>query len=97
MSVGVHPAVAFTRKGVHFSASVSAGHGFPHRVVQLQRLTATGRWLTIKRLRLGARSRVEFTAVLPHGRSALRVAFSVNQAGVGYLGGTSRTIVVSRA
>ena len=97
MSVGVHPAVAFARKGVHFNVRVSAGRGFPNRVVQLQRRTATGRWLTIKRIRLGIHSRAEFTAVLPHGRSVLRVAFSVNQAGVGYLGGLSRTIVVSRA
>ena len=96
VSVGVHPAVGFTRKGVHFNVRVNAGRGFPHRVVQLQRRTAAGRWLTIKRIRLGVRSRAEFTAVLPHGRSVLRMAFSVNQAGVGYLGGISRTIVVSR-
>ena len=97
VAVGVHPVVAFTRNGKHFTARVSAGRGFPHRVVQLQRRAATGRWVTIKRIRLGARSRAEFTAVLPHGRSVLRMAFSVNQAGVGYLGGASRTIAVTRA
>jgi hypothetical protein len=96
VAVGVHPAVAFTHKGPHFNVRVTAGRPFANRIVQLQRRTAAGRWLTIKRIRLGARSRVEFTAVLPHGRSVLRVAFSVNQAGVGYLGGASRTIVVSR-
>jgi hypothetical protein len=64
--------------------------------VQLQRRTASGRWVTVKRIRLGLRSRAEFTAVLPAGRSSLRMAMSVNQAGAGYLGGVSRTIVVSR-
>jgi hypothetical protein len=96
VSVGVHPAIAFTRRGLHFNVRVGAGRGFPHRIVQLQRRTPAGTWSTIKRVRLGALSRVEFTAVLPHGRSTLRVAFSVNQAGAGYLGGASRTIVVSR-
>jgi hypothetical protein len=95
-SVGVHPAVAVTRRGLHFIVRVGAGHGFPHRVVQLQRRSATGRWVTVKRVRLGARSRVGFNAVLPHARSVLRVAISVNQAGAGYLGGASRTMVVSR-
>ena len=96
IGVGVHPAVAFGRTGLHFNVHVGAGRGFPYRVVQLQRRTAAGTWSTIKRVRLGARSRAEFTAVLPHGRSVLRVAFSVNQAGAGYLGGASRSIAVSR-
>ena len=96
IGVGVHPAVAFGRTGLHFNVHVGAGRGFPYRIVQLQRRTAAGTWSTIKRVRLGARSRAEFTAVLPHGRSVLRVAFSVNQAGAGYLGGASRTIAVSR-
>jgi hypothetical protein len=95
-SVGVHPAVVLTRRGKHFLVRVRAGRGFPHRVVQLQRRGANGRWVTVKRIRLGVRSRAEFTAVLPRGRSALRVAMSVNQAGVGYLGGASRTLVVTR-
>jgi hypothetical protein len=97
VSVGVHPAVAFTRKGKHFFVRVGARRGFPHRVVQLQRRSANGTWVTVKRLRLGARSRVEFTALLPRGRSVLRVAMSVNQAGVGFLGGASRTLVVTRS
>jgi hypothetical protein len=96
VSIGVHPAIRFSRTGKHFLVRVGAGRTFAHRVVQLQRRTAGGRWLTIKRVRLGARSRVEFTAVLPRGRSTLRMAFSVNQAGAGYLGAKSRAIAVTR-
>ena len=64
--------------------------------------TAAGRWVTIKRLRLNGRSAalfrpVTFRAALPSGRSTLRVAMSINQAGAGYLGGFSRTIVFRRA
>ena len=97
VSVGVHPRVGLTRyRNGHFFVRVSGMHAFAHRVVQLQRKVGT-RWVTIKRVRLGLRSRVEFRATLPKGRSTVRAAFSVNQAGAGYLGGTSRTLVVTRA
>ena len=96
VSVGVHPRVALTRyKNGHFFVRVSGTHGFPHRVIQLQRQVGT-RWVTIRRVRLGLRSRVEFRATLPTGRSRVRAAFSVNQAGAGYLGGTSRALSVTR-
>jgi hypothetical protein len=98
LGVGVHPAVSLvrTRTGT-FKTRVTAAHSFARRSIQLQRRTTAGRWVTIKRVRLGSRSRVEFKAALPRGRSVLRIAISVNQAGAGYLGGTSRTIVVRRA
>ena len=37
----------------------------------------------------------EFRATLPKGASTLRIAFSVNQAGAGYLGGASRPVAVT--
>jgi hypothetical protein len=46
-------------------------------------------------VRLGARSRAEFRVTLPKGRSRLRIAFSVNQAGAGFLGATSRVLTVT--
>ena len=96
--VGVRPAVSFrvdTR--ARYATRVVAGRSFAGRLVQLQRRSATGRWVTLKRVRLGRRSAAVFRATLPHGRSVLRVAISVNQAGAGYLAGFSRTIVVRRA
>jgi hypothetical protein len=97
VAVGVHPAVAFKRlESGRFTTRVTGGHGFAHRLVQLQRRTAAGKWVTVKRVRLGVRSRAEFKAALPRGRSVLRIAISVNQAGAGYLGGSSRTIAVTR-
>jgi hypothetical protein len=46
-------------------------------------------------------ARVRLERDLPRGRSEgnlhLRIAFSVNQAGAGYLGGTSRTIIYHRS
>jgi len=97
VSVGVHPRVTLARfRNGRFLVSVSGAHTFAHRVVQLQRRVGT-RWVTIKRVRLGLRSRAEFRATLPKGRSTVRAAFSVNQAGPGYLGGTSRTLTFRRA
>jgi len=61
---------------------------------QLQRWNGV-RWVTLRRARLGLRSRAEFRATLPRGRSTVRIAFSVNQAGGGYLGATSLVLRVT--
>ena len=103
-TVGVRPAVSLRRTSAGLlSTRVAGARSFAGRLVQLQRRTAAGRWVTIKRLRLNGRS----AATLPPGhlpggasarpRSTLRVAMSINQAGAGYLGGFSRTIVFRRA
>jgi phosphodiesterase/alkaline phosphatase D-like protein len=95
LTIAVHPRITLTRTRTgHFLTRVVAGRGFAYRVVQLQRLR-NGRWVTIKRVRLGAHSRVEFRATLPKGRSTVRIAFSVNQAGAGYLGGASHALTVT--
>jgi hypothetical protein len=102
-TVGVRPAVSLRRTAAGLlSTRVTGAHTFAGRRVQLQRRTAAGKWVTIKRLRLNKRSTalfrpVTFRASLPKGASTLRIAISVNQAGAGYLGGFSRTIVFRRA
>lgn len=96
VSVSVHPRVTLSRlRSGRFVIAVAGGRSFAHRVVQLQRRVGS-RWVTVRRVRLGARSRVEFRATLPRGRSTVRAAFSVNQAGAGFLGGVSRPLGVSR-
>ena len=96
--VAVRPAVSFLRTATgRLATRVVAARSFAGRVVQLQRRSAAGRWVTIKRVQLNRRSAALFRATLPRGRSTLRIAMSVNQAGAGYLAGFSRTIVVRRA
>jgi hypothetical protein len=96
-AVGVRPGVSFRRTALRtFTTHVFAARSFTGRVVQLQRLTSAGRWATVKRVRLRARSAATFHASLPRGRSVLRIAMSVNQAGLGYLAGYSRAIVHRR-
>jgi phosphodiesterase/alkaline phosphatase D-like protein len=96
VTIGVHPRVTLVRlKNGHFVVRVLGGRSFARRIVQLQRRSGS-HWSTIRRVRLGAKSRVEFKETLPKGRSTLRVAFSVNQAGGGFLGGTSAPLTVRR-
>ncbi|MDX6439960.1 MAG: hypothetical protein QOF45_2543 [Gaiellaceae bacterium] len=101
--VGVQPAISLRRTAAGLlSTRVTGARSFRGRFVQLQRRTAAGRWVTIKRVRLNGRSAallrpVTFRAALPRGASTLRIAMSVNQAGDGYLGGFSRTLVFRRS
>ncbi len=97
ITIGVRPRVTFRRIGrARFTVRVLGRRSFAGRLVRLQRLTATGRWVTVKRVRLKGRSAASFRVNLRRGRSRLRVVMSVNQAGPGYLAGLSRTIVYRR-
>ena len=96
--VGVRPSVSLRRTASgRFATRVVGARSFAGRGVQLQRQTVSGRWVTIKRVRLNRSSAASILVTLPRGRSVLRIAMSVNQAGAGYLAGFSRTIVFRRA
>ena len=75
-----------------FVARVYAGRSMARKQIQLQRLSAFGQWVTIKRISLDLNSRARFQATLPCGPNRLRIAMSVNQSGAGYLGAFSREI-----
>ncbi len=96
--IGVRPAVSLrVITKARLSTRIVAGTSFAGRFVQLQRLS-NGRWVTVKRGRLNAKSSAIFQAsALPRGRSTIRIAMSVNQAGPGFLAGFSRTIVYRRS
>jgi hypothetical protein len=97
VTVGVQPSMTLTRiTKARLSTRVRAATGFAGKLVKLQRL-AGGSWITVKQARLNANSVAIFAAkLLPRGRSTIRVAMSVNQAGPGYLGGKSRTLTYTR-
>ena len=95
--VGVHPFVSLRAvKGARFTTHVAGGRSFAGRTVKLQRLSPLGQWVTLGVRKLNAGSTTTFHPKLPKGKSRLRVAFSVNQAGAGFLGGLSRTITFRR-
>jgi hypothetical protein len=97
LTVGVAPAVSLsviTRE--RFSTKVKAGKSFAGKDVQLQRLQR-GHWTTVAKAKLNSSSAATFSErALPRGTSNVRIAFSVNQAGAGYLAGFSRTLVYHR-
>ena len=99
VTIGVRPSVSLRKiTKARFSTRVVASSLFAGKSVQLQRALPGGRWQTVARARLNAKSAAIFAAAtLPHGTSTIRIAMSVNQAGAGYLGGFSRTLDYKRA
>jgi hypothetical protein len=95
-TVSVRPAVSLSVSHGRFTTHVAAARSLRGRLVQLQRHLLSGRWVTISRNRLNSRSTAVFKPKLPRGRSLLRVAISVNQAGSGYLAGYSAWLAVRR-
>ncbi len=96
ISTAVAPSISFGRNN-GFLARVYAGRSMAKKQIQLQRLSAFGQWVTIKRIFLDLNSRARFQATLPCGANRLRIAMSVNQAGAGYLGAFSRETTWRRA
>ena len=97
LTIGVQPAVSLHLiSGARFSTRVTAASSFAGKIVQFQR-SSYGRWVTVKRERLNASGVAYFSAsLLPRGKSAIRIALSVNEAGPGYLAGFSRTLAYVR-
>ena len=91
-SVQVQPKLTLGRNSgwiIHAAAGVS----FNGRAVQFQRLnTATGQWVTLRKVLLNSRSSFRVIVKLPKGLNQLRVTMSVNQAGAGFLGAVSSVV-----
>jgi hypothetical protein len=94
LTVGVHPKLTLTTLGGgRLQAHATAARSFAGQIVKLQLETPTG-WSTLAQLRLNANSSALVPAsAVPSGRKTLRLAMSVNQAGVGYLGAFSPPLV----
>ena len=91
-TIQVMPRLSLGRSGA-WIVHVYAARSMAGREVQFQRLnTATGQWVTLKKVMLGRTSAARFSLTLPKGVNKLRLAMSVNQAGAGYLGVVGPTI-----
>jgi plastocyanin len=90
-TVAVAPVISFGRNN-GWVTRVFAGRSMAAKAVQVQVLSRFGQWVTVKRVRLDARSAARFTVALTKGPHRLRIAMSVNQAGVGYLGALSKEV-----
>jgi plastocyanin len=91
-TVQVQPRLSLGRNN-GWIVHASGGSSFAGRSVQFQRLnTATGQWVTLKKVLLNSKSSAKFALKLPKGMNTLRVTMSVNQAGAGYLGAISSIV-----
>jgi plastocyanin len=96
VGVQVRPRIRLSQRNGRFLTIVQSGVSHAGRSVQVQRLSRFDQWVTLKKVRLGGQSSAVFRLRLPKGKSHIRVAMSVNQAGAGYLAGFSPTITVRR-
>jgi len=94
VSVQVKPKLTFMPQGRRFYAKVIvADHSFAGRVVYLQRRSIFGQWVTVAKLKLGPLSGRLFPIHRRRGTGfdVFRVYLTVNQAGAGFLDGSSGT------
>lgn len=89
LMVGVRPALKLHILGTgSVMAHVGAGRSMRGKTVELQRAIGSGRWLTLATRKLSRTASAMFAgSSLPGGNLRLRLGFSVNEAGPGYLGG----------
>src|SRR3954464_4947598 len=92
----VRPRIRLSQRNGKFTTIVQSAVSHARHSVLAQRLSRFGQWVTLKKVRLGGQSSAVFRLTLPKGKSRIRIAMSVNQAGAGYLGGYSPTITVRR-
>jgi plastocyanin len=94
VSIGVRPRIAFTiRKQQRAAVKVKTARSMQGRKVYIQRFTRFHEWVKFRVVKLGPTSGRAFRFHLKRGRYTLRAYMSINQAGLGYLEGFSRTIV----
>lgn len=94
--IAVRPrlSIAYNRFQKRFTARVFGVPPRAGRYANLQRLTPAGRWVQVRRVTVGLSNSLTFRAKLPVGAYRYRLFMTVNQAGPGYLGGQSGTLLI---
>jgi plastocyanin len=95
-SVAVRPRLSFIRRAPYFVASAKSGSSTTGRWVYVQRRSALGQWVNIKKVRLGSSGARRFKLTLKPGRNLLRLFMTTNQAGSGYLWSNSRSLLIKK-
>ena len=97
IQTAVEPKLTLKRIGAWFIVRVDAARSFKNHLVYVQRRSALGQWVNVKKVIIGTAKTQRFKVrVLPSGLSRLRLFMTVNQAGVGYLASDSNTLLVRR-
>jgi hypothetical protein len=91
-TVGVAPRVTVTElSNGRLRAEVGAMSPFTNKFIELQQMKADHTWNTVARKRLSSASIAVFAPKF--GKSTVRIAMSINQAGAGYLGAASHAFM----
>jgi plastocyanin len=101
VTVRVRPQVLFRVKAasgrvVTFFTKARAARSFAGKVIYLQRRSAFGQWVILKKVTLKSTSSATFKVRLPSGRSRVRMFMTRKQVGPGYLAGFSRILTLRR-
>jgi hypothetical protein len=97
IQTAVAPRLTLKRVGAWFVVRVDATRSFKNHWVYVQRRSALGQWVNVKKVLIGTPKTQRFKiAKLPAGLSHLRLFMTVNQAGVGYLASSSNVMNVRR-
>jgi plastocyanin len=94
VGVELRPAIAFSTFKRYGAVKVKSDRSLKGKKVYLEKFTRFHEWVKVKGVILGNGSSKRFLLGLPKGhRYAVRIFMSLNQVGVGYLDGYSRTVV----
>ena len=98
INVAVSPRLTLSHVGSWFVARAQApAKSFAGRWVYVQRLTRFGDWVKVKKVFLNRQGAKRFKLRgLPNGMNRVRILMSTNQAGAGYIFGTSGTLSFRR-
>jgi plastocyanin len=86
--------IAYNRSANKFTARLFGIAAKPGRSVYVQRLSTLGQWINMKKCVFAGTNTTTCSATLPKGAFRYRLFLTVNQAGVGYLGGWSGTLLI---
>jgi plastocyanin len=97
IQVQVSPKLTLVRSSGWFVTRAQAAKSFSGHWVYLQRQNRFGEWVSLKKIVLNRQSAKRFKVRnLPRGVSRLRIFMTTNQAGVGYVFGTSPVLSFRR-
>lgn len=98
VTITVKPRVSLAYASVtrQFTSRVFGASSFAGKIVTVQRRSALGQWISLKRVTLSATSTAKFRVTLPKGRTAVRVLLPAAQTLPGYVSGVSPIRFVTR-
>jgi plastocyanin len=95
IGIQLRPSIVFGANKRFGSVKVKADRSLQGKKIYLQKFSRFHEWVKVRSVILGSGSAKRFLLELPRGhRYAVRIFMSLNQIGVGYLDGFSRTVVV---